>query len=464
MQDILRKQKEITSEKIIKNVQEQLISFMPFMNRAILKMPVEFFETKEEVDDLVEEPTARYVATDGVKIYIDPDYVIEKFKESPAKLPRVYMHMLFHCIFFHPFQYDKVDFEIWDFSTDAAVENTMLELGWKDMGLPNDAKRREYLARINRKISPLTAENLYMYYKENPDVAKKDLEYAPFFKEDDHEYWVSIDNMVGKQRDSDRTDLNGRNNYALEEWKQVGKSIQLNVESLSRYREKMSGDAAESIRNIFKEKYSYRDFLKKFVAPQEEMKINQDEFDYIFYTYGMKLYGNLPLIEPLEYKDTDKIKDFVIAIDTSGSCQGKVVRSFLNKTYTIIKESGTFMDKMNLHIIQCDSRIKSAVKITSQDDFDNYMSDLEVKGFGGTDFRPVFEYVNTQLRNKEFQDFRGLLYLTDGNGVYPKAVPEYPTAFIVVEDPKEKPEIPNWIIKLIMPQTEFEKEEFRYYR
>lgn len=61
------------------------------------------------------------------------------------------------------------------------------------------------------------------------------------------------------------------------------------------------------------------------------MKLNDDEFDYIFYTYGMNLYGNIPLIEPLEYKDVKQIKEFVIAIDTSGSTSGALVQTFVKK-------------------------------------------------------------------------------------------------------------------------------------
>lgn len=464
MQDYIRKRKEITAEKIIRQVQEQLIAYMPFMNRAILKMPVEFFETKEEVDDLEDAPTAQYFATDGIKLFCDPDYVIEKFKQDTANLPRIYMHMIFHCIFFHPFQYDKLNFELWDYAADAAVENTMIDLGFKEMQLPSDIEKRRALERIRSKVKILTAENIYLYFLSRPEEAAEEIKGGNIFKQDDHQLWVSVDHLVGKQRMSNRRDLDGQNNYALEEWKQTGKTIQLQVESISRYREKLPGSAIDNIKEVFREKYSYRDFLKKFVSRQEELKIDQDEFDYIYYTYGMKLYGNLPLIEPLEYKDTSKIHDFVIAIDTSGSCQGKVVRSFLNKTYTIFKDTGCFTQHMNLHIVQCDSKIQSAVKLTSEEDFDKYIENIEVKGFGGTDFRPVFEYVDKQLRNKEFHNFRGLLYLTDGNGVFPQMVPEYPTAFLVVEDPKEKPKIPSWIIKLIMPQEEFSKDDLMYYR
>ena len=67
------------------------------------------------------------------------------------------------------------------------------------------------------------------------------------------------------------------------------------------------------------------------------MKINDEEFDYNFYTYGMQLYGNMPLIEPLEYKDVRVVKTFVTVIDTSGSVEEEKLRRFLEKTYQILK-------------------------------------------------------------------------------------------------------------------------------
>ena len=236
MQDYIRKRKEITTEKIIRQVQEQLIAYMPFMNRAILKMPVELFETKEEVDDLEDAPTAQYFATDGIKLFCDPDYVIEKFKQDTANLPRIYMHMIFHCIFFHPFQYDKLNFELWDYAADAAVENTMIDLGFKEMQLPSDIEKRRTLERIRSRVKILTAENIYLYFLNRPDEAEEELKGGNIFKQDDHQLWVSVDHLVGKQRMSNRRDLDGQNNYALEEWKQTGKTIQLQVESISRYR------------------------------------------------------------------------------------------------------------------------------------------------------------------------------------------------------------------------------------
>lgn len=122
----------------------------------------------------------------------------------------------------------------------------------------------------------------------------------------------------------------------------------------------------------------------------EAMKVNDDEFDYIFYTYGLKLYEKMPLIEPLEYKNIEAIKEFVIAIDTSGSTSGELVQKFVQKTYNILKSTESFFAKINLHIIQCDTDIQEDAKITCQEDFDQYLKTMEIHGQGGTDFRPVF--------------------------------------------------------------------------
>ena len=54
---------------------------------------------------------------------------------------------------------------------------------------------------------------------------------------------------------------------------------------------------------------SYRDFLQKFSVLREELAADLDEFDLNYYTYGFRLYRNMPLIEPLESRETKKIRE-----------------------------------------------------------------------------------------------------------------------------------------------------------
>ena len=51
-----------------------------------------------------------------------------------------------------------------------------------------------------------------------------------------------------------------------------------------------------------RERYDYRQFLRRFSVLKEEIEVDPDSFDPVFYSYGMSLYGNMPLIEPLETK------------------------------------------------------------------------------------------------------------------------------------------------------------------
>lgn len=75
------------------------------------------------------------------------------------------------------------------------------------------------------------------------------------------------------------------------------------------------------------------------------MHVDMDSFDYGFYNYGMTVYGNMPLIEELEYREESRIKDFVIVIDTSGSCAFTLVQKFINETLGILTESDLFFEK-----------------------------------------------------------------------------------------------------------------------
>ena len=244
-----------------------------------------------------------------------------------------------------------------------------------------------------------------------------------------------------------------------EKWKDIAKRVEVDLETFS----KSVGDEAEAfsqnVKAVNREKYDYTTFLKKFARLGETLKLNEDEFDYIYYTYGLKVYKKVPLIEPLEYKDVNKIKEFVIAIDTSGSVSGEVAQTFVKKTYNILKSTENFFTRINLHIIQCDAQIQEDVKITNQVEFDHYIENMKLLGLGGTDFRPVFTYVDQLIKDKEFTHLKGLIYFTDGWGEFPKKNPNYDVAFVYIEDDYTNPDVPPWAMKIILQNDEIMKKE-----
>ena len=239
-----------------------------------------------------------------------------------------------------------------------------------------------------------------------------------------------------------------------QDWKNISERMQTDMETTSKAQGDKAGGMMQQLRGLNREHYDYTAFLKKFAVMGETMKVNDDEFDYIFYTYGLKLFGNMPLIEPLEYIEVKRIREFVIAIDTSGSTSGELVQKFLQKTYNILKNTESFFSKINLHIIQCDAAIQEAVKITSREEMDEYLKTLNIKGLGGTDFRPVFSYVDELIAKHEFSNLKGLVYFTDGYGIFPERKPGHETAFVFLREGYDIPGVPPWAIKLILEKDE----------
>ncbi len=244
-----------------------------------------------------------------------------------------------------------------------------------------------------------------------------------------------------------------------EQWEQVSRQIQVELETHLAQQGEGAGNLVAELRAVNREKYDYASFLKRFATLHERMKVNADEFDYIYYTYGLKRYGNMPLIEPLEYKEDRQVHDFVIAIDTSESCSGDLVQSFMRKTYNILKQVESFHSRVNIHIVQCDARVQEDTKITSLDDLELYVKGMELKGFGGTDFRPVFDYVNLLIEKGEFTDLRGVVYFTDGEGTFPRRPPAYDAVFVFLDDGYADPKVPPWAFKVILDERELEIDE-----
>ena len=184
------------------------------------------------------------------------------------------------------------------------------------------------------------------------------------------------------------------------------------------------------------------------------MRLSDEEFDINYYSYGMELYGDIPLIEPLEYRDERRIRSFVIAVDTSGSVKGEVVQSFIQHTHDILCRHDSFHARPDLHIIQCDDRIREDAHIRNAEDFQSYIAQMEIKGLGRTDFRPVFGYVDGLIKSRMLSDLRGLIYFTDGKGIFPEKRPAYETAFILHGDESYSVPVPPWAIRLEISEDE----------
>ena len=193
----------------------------------------------------------------------------------------------------------------------------------------------------------------------------------------------------------------------------------------------------------------FQDFLRKFSVDREELKTDPESFDFGYYYFGLSQYGNMPLIEENEYREKRKIPELVIAIDTSYSTKGEMVKRFLEEALAILADKEAFFSKCRVHIIECDDRIRKALLVEDAEEMERYRERFEVSGGYGTDFRPVFHYIEDLQKKGELKELKALLYFTDGRGRYPKYAPSYTAAFIFPrgEDIDDE-NAPFWALKL----------------
>ena len=239
---------------------------------------------------------------------------------------------------------------------------------------------------------------------------------------------------------------------AQEEWDGIYKQIEMHMRTAAKQEAETPGMLVAQIEMAARKPVDYEAFLRSFASTEEDLRINDEEFDYIFYMFGFDMYGNMPLIDPLEYQEVNCVREFVIAVDTSASCKGELVTDFLIRTCEILQSTAQFGREVNIRIIQCDARVQDETVITSLDQLDGITADLQVKGLGGTDFRPVFDHVNALVEDGEFDNLRGLIYFTDGKGTYPEHMPPYDTAFVFLEEDGIPVRVPPWAMKVVLDE------------
>ncbi|MCR5846102.1 MAG: VWA-like domain-containing protein [bacterium] len=486
--------------EVLEECRDSLMMAFRFLDVALWKMPYGAMSSPFPL------------GTNGKVMLFTPRLVLTQFIDFPKELVRDYLHTQLHCIFRHPFDTEHDDSAAWSLTCDIVVEAIAIEMAGKRFPSEIDPQRLEAIDRLTTILGKFTPARLYRaFVLVNKDVeAAKELGISPtymwdlkmIFERDCHDFWASSkikppdvgsSSQPGKQdsqgqseqrqeaegeedeasnagdgEDDSRTDDEGsegegsgenilteeEREISQEEWEEIAKQIETDLESFSKAWGDNAGNLVATLAIANRKKRDYADFLKRFAVLNEEMKINDDEFDYIYYTYGIDHYGNMPLVEPLEYMETNRVRDFVIAIDTSGSTSGPLVENFIYRTYEILHQSESFSDRINIHIVQCDERIQRDTKVTNIRELEEYANSFEIRGHGGTDFRPVFQYVDELLAQGEFDDLRGLIYFTDGQGTYPTKMPEYDTAFVFLDDRFDRRAVPPWAMKIVLDEDQ----------
>ena len=386
------------------------------------------------------------LATDGETLYYDGAWLSDRYLRSRVLTNRAYLHVILHCMLRHLGKKQGKAPELWDLACDAAVESILDELNYPCLNEGTVPMKQKFWGECRREMKVLTAEGIYRHLLRRNPPPYELAQLQRVFLVDDHGLWAPEDQQDQKQQS--RQD---------QKWQDLSEKTQTGLETVMSQQGAGGETVLEQVRVANREDVDYRAFLRRFAVPREVMAVDGDAFDYIFYTYGLQLYGNMPLVEPPETKEEKRIEDFVIAVDTSMSTSGALVREFLACTYAILRSTETFTRKVNIRILQCDDQVRADTVIHDLEELKTYMENFQLAGGSATDFRPVFAYVAQLQAQGEFTNLRGLVYFTDGMGIYPKKRPPYDTAFVLLEEPPLSVQMPPWAIRLVLTEPALEK-------
>lgn len=379
-------------------------------------------------------------ATDGITLRFSPEHILRVFKQNPAFLPRIYLHCILHCIFAHLWMSGNRNRMIWNLSCDIAVEYTI-----DTMQIPCTKRilswiRQQVYDNLKKSQQPVCAAVIYQILLNRNEEQLISLQSE--FYTDSHRFWPTQDAQFSSVV------------YQAEKrWQKIARQTQMQQEQLGKNQTNQEHLLAQQLK-ANRSRRSYRDFLKRFSVLREELHCDPEEFDLNYYTYGLRIYKNMPLIEPLETRETKKIREFVIVVDTSYSTSGELVKNFLRETFQILHQRKYFFQSCKIRILQCDNEVRMDQEITDLEQFERMIGKFTIIGGGGTNFCPAFTYVNELTRQGIFKNLGGLLYFTDGQGIYPKKRPPYQTAFLFLEDYDET-KVPPWAMRLRLEPQEF---------
>jgi hypothetical protein len=465
--------------------------------RDTLMLNLRFMEAALTKLELIADETVADYMTDGLLLIFRPAHVIDSWRQSSESLARDILHIVLHCLFRHPFA-ENVKFDAWDFACDVAVEGVIASLNLPAVYSPRAARQSELLAYYSAAVEPLTADRLYRVLTVEGDWQNS----RWMFYADDHAGWYDIEPFGGKSNLSasggeerigspgsapgdapeagnggdvsgggfgDEGDSYGipaagcwcaindaeAREEAARQWSEIAESARVRMETSPNLWGTGDGHLIQTIVELTRERFDYAGFLSRFCSWGEALEVSDEEFDYILYTYGLSNYGDMPIIEPLEYCEAKRVREFVIAIDTSESVAGDLVRTFVVKSFNILKQRENFFTRINIHMLQSSTDVLDDQKITSAEELDGYFSSMTLHGFGGTDFRPVFKHVDDLIAAGEFENLKGLIYFTDGYGDFPVSAPSYEVAFVFCTE-SEPPAVPVWATRIILPPGDIE--------
>lgn len=378
----------------------------PYLASAIARLPI---------ISGVDAPWCGTAATDGYHIVVNEEF-LATLDDTEAEF--VLAHELLHCILDHTDRRGARDRSTWNLATDFAINQTLVELGF---WMPRSGL-------MDGRFRGLPAETIYeTLERHEPTGAAMSLtspaidRHARFPEEAAVRVRMTLTEnqtrrlvaLGGWDIHLDPVDPEGRGILGRDmptrlERLRLGETFRNAL--MTAVRGRQAGFVSEEVRAAARPSVSWVELLARFIGG---VRLS----DYRTYPFNKKqLHRGLYL----PTTGAPGPSDLVVAMDTSGSIGPALARQFLAEVDRIRALSGS-----TITLLQCDTRIQSATTFDSWEDtiFGDDRQSMAIRGRGGTDFRPVFEWVNHSIAiGPSVPD--AIIYLTDGYGTFPTAPPQ----------------------------------------
>ncbi len=406
----------------------KLILDKPFLGALVLRLPMT--EASENWC-----PTT---ATDARRFYYNPSY-IDSLSMSQTQF--MLAHEALHCALSHFARRQHRIKHRWDLACDFAINPLLLEDGLQPP--PDYQVMPQYLGMTAEEIYPLLDDNensetldQHLYdqdnesgggqqgksQKENADKSAKAREDSkqdgnkptPESAEDkdspgaqaEQSRHTDPDSNAGQPDNSNPAPppLTGEQRETLEvQWQQrLAGAAQQAMQA-----GKMSGTMARMIEHMLQPRLPWRMLLARYMT-----SMARDDFSYM---RPSRREGDaiLPSLRSSQV-------DIAVAIDTSGSIKAAEIDEFLSEVAALKGQM-----RARITLIPCDTGIASGGPWVFEpwEDFD---CPVQLQGGGGTDFRPVFEWLEKQGQHPAL-----LVYFTDAEGIFPKQEANFPVIWLV---------------------------------
>jgi predicted metal-dependent peptidase len=272
---------------------------------------------------------------------------------------------------------------LWQMATDYAVNDMLVENGLD----------RPDAATYSKRFCGLYAEEIYAELKE--DILRDELEYE-------------ADDIDDIKTDNEEENPSKEDNSLSEQlFEEFTKAV---LEA-----EEKKGELPLGINRFFNLNKSSK------IDWRNELKVALDKFHKDDYTLipPNKKFLHLGIYLPSTKSDKFQL---VIAVDSSGSVNERLLNKFLSEIDFLMSSVQNFQ----IDLLVSDDKIHSHSVFYSGD-----ILEVELKGGGATDFRPVFEFID-----RELADAKLLLYFTDLDGIFPNEKPNYNVKWISLKEEK----------------------------